>query len=136
MRVSDISSVIIMISSRTGSIMADITEAVQLSTALAVPAVVVAVADMVNVVVTVNTTEARGVVVIMVVGHSLYILVLSLLWYDGSEGEGNEGQLQGEEEGGSQNESVEDAIIVGATGPGVDVSEKNNEHCNEIYCTR
>ena len=70
MRVSDISSVIIMISSRTGSIMADITEAVQLSTALAEPAsVVVAVTDMVNVVVTVNTTEARGVVV----GHSLVL---------------------------------------------------------------
>ena len=97
MRVSDISSDIIMISSRTGSIMADITEAVQLSTALAVPAsVVVAVTDIVNVVVTVNTTEARGVVVV--------------------------GQSQGKEEGGSQNELVEDIIIVDAVGDGMELN--------------
>ena len=70
-----------MISSSTGSMIADITEAVQLSTALAiVPAsvvVVVAVTDKVNVVVTVSTNEARGVVVIV------DVLILSLLlWYD------------------------------------------------------
>ena len=96
MRVSDISSVIIMISSRTGSMMADITEAVQLSTALAVPAsVVVAITDMVNVVVTVNTTE--------------------VLWYDGSEREGNEGQSQGEE-------VDEDIIIIDAVGDGMELN--------------